>query len=70
MDNTIIDENSIMEDSIIGENVHFNGTIIAQNNIYSIVKDKKIKVDRLDTIMGYNVKANNVTINAGRKIWR
>jgi len=69
MDNVTIDKDSIVEDSIIGENVHFNGKIIAKNNIYSIVKDKKIKVDRLGAIMGDNVKANNVTINAGCKIW-
>ena len=49
--------------------MHFNGKIIAKNNIYSIVKDKKIKVDRLGAIIGDNVKANNVTINAGCKIW-
>ena len=44
MDNVTIDKDSIVEDSIIGENVHFNGKIIAKNNIYSIVKDKKINV--------------------------
>ena len=54
MDNTIIDNNSIVEDSIIGENVHFNG---------------KIKVDRLGAIIADNVKAENVIINPGCKIW-
>ena len=69
MDNVTIDKDSIVEDSIIGENVHFNGKIIAKNNIYSIVKDKKINVESLGAIIGDNVKANNVTINAGCKIW-
>jgi len=69
MDNTIIDKNSVIEDSIIGENVHFNGTIIAKNNVYSVVKDKKIKVDRLGAVIADNVKANNVVIDPGCKIW-
>ena len=66
---TIIDKNSIIEDSIIGENVYFKGTIIAKNNIYSTIKNKKIKVDRLGAIISDNVKAENVIINAGCKIW-
>ena len=69
MDNTIIDKNSIVEDSIIGENVHFNGKIIAKNNVYSIVKNKKIKVDRLGAIIADNVKAENVIVNPGCKIY-
>ena len=69
MDNTIIDKGSIIEDSIIGENVYFNGTIIAKNNIYSNVKHKKIKIDRLGAIISDNVRAENIIINAGCKIW-
>lgn len=69
MDGTIIDKNSIIEDSIIGENVYFKGAIIAKNNVYSIVKGKKIKVDRLGAIISDNVKAENVIINAGCRIW-
>lgn len=69
MDNAIINKNSIVEDSIIGENVSFSGKIIAKSNIYSNIKDKKIKVDRLGAIIADNVKANNVTINPGCKIW-
>jgi len=69
MDNTIVDKNSIIEDSIVGENVYFNGKIIAKNNVYSVVKNEKIKVDKLGTIIADNVKANNVTINPGCKIW-
>jgi len=69
MDNTIIDKNSIIEDSIIGENVYFSGKIMAKNNVYSIVKNKKIILDRLGAIIGDNVKAKNVTIDAGCKIW-
>ena len=35
-----------------------------------IVKNnKKIKVDKLGTIIADNVKANNAVINAGCKIW-
>jgi|TARA_Y100000310_G_scaffold36526_1_gene34370 NDP-sugar pyrophosphorylase family protein len=69
MDNTTIDKNSIVEDSIFGENVHFNGQIIAENNIYSIVKNKKIKVGRFGTVMGDKVNAEDVNITPGCKIW-
>ena len=69
MNNTTVDKGSIVQDSIIGENVYFKGAIIAKNNVYSIVKGKKIKVDRLGAIIADNVKANNVVISAGCKIW-
>ncbi|MCH8067075.1 MAG: NTP transferase domain-containing protein [Nanoarchaeota archaeon] len=69
MDTSVIDGNSIIEDSIIGRNVHFSGKIIAKNNIYSTVKNEKIKVDRLGAVIADNVKADNVVIDAGCKIW-
>ena len=69
MNRAIINENSIIENSIIGENVHFSGKILAKNNIFSIVKNKKIKVDRLGSIIAENVIAENVVINPGCKIW-
>ena len=69
MDKTIIDKDSIVKDSIIGENVYFKGRIISKNNFYSSVKNKKIKVGRLWAIIADNVKAKNVVINPGCKIW-
>ena len=69
MDNVTIEKNSVVEDSIIGENTYFNGKIISEDGVYSVVKDKKIKVDKLGAIIGDNVKANGVEINPGSKIW-
>ncbi len=69
MDNTIVEKGSLIEDSVIGENVYFKGKIIAKNNVYSVVKGKKLKVTRLGAIISDNVKAENVIINAGCKIW-
>ena len=69
MDNTSIAKNSVVEDSIIGENVSFDGKIIAKNNVYSIVKGKKINVSRFGAVVGDNVKAKNVDIVTGCKIW-
>ncbi len=69
MDNVIIDKNSIVEDSIIGENVHFNGKIASKSNVYSVVKNEKVKVDKLGAVVGDNVRAENVEINPGVKIW-
>lgn len=69
MDNTTIDRNSIVKDSIIGENVYFSGKIISRNNAYSMVKGKKIKANSLGAVIADNVKAKNTIINAGCKIW-
>lgn len=69
MDGAIIYKSSIIQNSIIGENVHFNGKVLTKNNVYSVVKGKKIKVYRLGAIIADNVKAENVKINAGCKIW-
>ena len=69
MDNSNIEKNSVVEESIIGENVYFNGKIVSEDNVYSVVKDKKIKVDKLGAIIGDNVRADGVEIKPGSKIW-
>ena len=69
MDNTIIEKNSVVEDSIIGENVRFSGKIISKNNAYSVVKNKKIKIDKAGAIIGDNVNVSNAVIEPGCKIW-
>jgi len=69
MDKTIIEKNSIVQNSVIGENVYFSGKIIARNVVYSSSKNKSIKSQRLGAVIGDNVRAENVTIKAGCKIW-
>jgi len=69
MDNTTIEENSIIENSIIGENVTFLGKAKSKANAITIVKNKQIKVGKLGTIIGDNVSADNVKIKPGVKIW-
>lgn len=69
MDNSVIEKDSVVEESVIGENVYFKGKVKAKENIYSIVKNKKIKVNKLGAIIADNVKAKNVIIEAGCKIW-
>jgi UDP-N-acetylglucosamine diphosphorylase / glucose-1-phosphate thymidylyltransferase / UDP-N-acetylgalactosamine diphosphorylase / glucosamine-1-phosphate N-acetyltransferase / galactosamine-1-phosphate N-acetyltransferase len=69
MDNTIIAGKSAVADSIIGENVYLRGKIRSKASAYSIVKNKKIKVKGLGAIVGDNVKARDVVINPGCKIW-
>lgn len=54
MDSAIIDKNSTVEDSIIGENAHFSGKITAKNSIGAVIGD--------------NCELINVKINAGVKI--
>ena len=69
MDNSVIDKNSIVEDSVIGENVYFSGKIKSKNNAASIVNGKEIKIDKFGAVIGDNVKARHMVINAGCKIW-
>ncbi|MEK6983070.1 MAG: sugar phosphate nucleotidyltransferase [Nanoarchaeota archaeon] len=69
MDSTSIGTNSIVEDSVIGENVNFQGKILAENNVFSAVKNEKINVGRLGAIIADNVNAKNVIVNPGCKIW-
>ncbi len=69
MDNSIIEKNSVIENSIIGENVYFKGTAKAKNNAVSVIKGKSISAGTLGAIIGDNVKAENVAIMPGCKIW-
>ena len=69
MGNTFIGKGSVIEDSVIGKNVYFNGKALAGNNVHSAVKGEWIMVDRLGAIIGDNVKADNVMIKPGCKIW-
>ena len=69
MDDAIIEKDSVVEDSIVGENAYFNGKIISKDEVYSVVKGKKIKVGKLGAIIGDNVKAEGVEIKPGSKIW-
>ena len=55
MDSSIIDENSVVEDSVVGENVYFRGKIKSKNRLGAIIAD--------------NAKAKDVIIKAGCKIW-
>ncbi len=69
MEHTTIDKDSIVESSVIGENVHFKGEIISKKNVYSTIKGKKIKAGRLGAIIADNVVAKNVIVKPGFKIW-
>ncbi|MBW2976737.1 NTP transferase domain-containing protein [Candidatus Woesearchaeota archaeon] len=69
MDNTTVGKDSIVEDSVIGENVYFKGIAKSSKNVESVVKGEKVIVHRLGTIIGDNAKAEEVEINPGCKIW-
>lgn len=68
MDGAIIDKNSLVEDSVIGEGVHFSGMIASKDNVYSIINNKKIKAGKLGAIIGDNCDLVNVCISPGCKI--
>ena len=69
MDNSIVEEQSSVENSIIGENAYFEGKIIAEDNAYSYVKGKKVPAGRLGAIIGDNTRVMNSTLLPGSKIW-
>ncbi len=69
MDNTIIEKNAYIENSIIGESVYFSGIAKATDNVISIVKELPRDAGRLGAIIGDGVKAEDVNIKPGCKIW-
>ena len=69
LDNTMIDKDSLIENSIIGENVYFSGMAKSAKNAESVINGKTIFVERLGAVIGDNVKAENVEIKPGCKIW-
>lgn len=69
MDNSVIDKDSLVEDSVIGENVYFSGKIKSKNNAASVVNGKEIKIGKFGAVIGDNAVAKNATVSAGCKIW-
>jgi len=69
MDRSVIGKNSVVEDSVIGENVHFSGTIESNNNAHSAVNGKKVRIGRFGAVIGDNAIAKNTAIEAGCRIW-
>ena len=69
MEETIIDNGSIVEDSVIGENVYFKGKIPAKNKVFSMINNKEIQAGMLGAIVGDNSKLFNVVIKTGCKIF-
>jgi len=68
-DNVTIEKNSLIEDSIIGNDVYFSGKILSEENVKSMVNGKLAVVKKLGGILGDKVIANEVIINPGCKIW-
>jgi len=69
MNDSIIDTGSVVEDSVIGENVYFKGNAKSEKKVKSVVKGKFILAEKLGTIIADNVRAENVDIKPGCKIW-
>lgn len=69
MDRTIIEKGSYVENSIIGESCYFNGIAKAADNTISVVKGLPRDAGRLGAIIGDGVKAEDVNIKPGCKIW-
>ena len=69
MDNTIIEEKSSVENSVIGEDAYFEGRTIAKDNACSSVKGKKVPAGRLGAIIGDNTRVMDSILLPGSKIW-
>ena len=62
MDNTTIDEGSFIENSIIGENVFFSGTIRAKKNAVFEVNGKPVNVQNFGAVIGDNSRLINANL--------
>ncbi len=69
MNDSIIDTDSVVEDSVIGENVYFKGSAKSEKNVKSVVKGKFVLAEELGAVIADNVRAENVDIKSGCKIW-
>ncbi|HII64633.1 TPA: NTP transferase domain-containing protein [Candidatus Woesearchaeota archaeon] len=69
MDNVIIEQDSVIEHSIIGSGTHFWGIIRSAKEARSIVNGKSVPAGEFGAAVGDNVTAKNVDIAAGCKIW-
>ena len=69
MDNTNVMEGSIVENSVIGENVFFKGIAKKGAPAKSFVKNRYIDVPALGAIMGDNSTITDSNISPGSKIW-
>ena len=69
MDNSFIGKNSVIENSVIGNNVRFDGKIKSKNNAVSVVNGRKIAAGKFGAAIGGNVTAEAAVIEAGVKVW-
>ncbi|HLG24743.1 MAG TPA: hypothetical protein VI564_07485, partial [Candidatus Nanoarchaeia archaeon] len=69
MDNTLISKNSIVENSVIGSNVKFDGITLSGKNTISEVNGIKIKIKNFGAVIADNSILENVAINPGCKVW-
>ncbi|MBU0614987.1 MAG: NTP transferase domain-containing protein [Nanoarchaeota archaeon] len=69
MDNTLVRPGSVVKDSILGDNVTFQGTIHSNENATSIVKKIPRKAGKLGAVIGDDCTLEKVNITTGVKIW-
>lgn len=69
LDGVTVEEDAIIESSVIGEGVTFEGTINAAENAISIVKGKKVQAGKFGAAIGDYVIAREADVNAGVKVW-
>jgi len=68
-DNVIIHKGSVVEDSVIGDNVEFKGEVKSRDNMEIEIRGKKMTVDYFGAAIGDNAKLIGVNVNAGTMIW-
>jgi bifunctional UDP-N-acetylglucosamine pyrophosphorylase/glucosamine-1-phosphate N-acetyltransferase len=68
-DNVIIHKNSVVEDSVISDNVEFSGTIETKYKTAVKVKDRVIEVDNFGAAIGDGARLIDVLIEPGSLIW-
>lgn len=69
MDNVMVKSGSVIEKSILGKGVVFEGKAESGEKVRSIVRKKPIIVKKLGAIVADDVKCEDVVIKPGCKVW-
>ncbi|MBD3164509.1 NTP transferase domain-containing protein [Candidatus Woesearchaeota archaeon] len=68
-DNVIIHKDSVIEDSIIGNNVEFRGTVETAPKVEIKVKGRVMKVENFGAAIGDSCRLKDVLLESGTLVW-
>lgn len=69
MDGSRVSSDSVVENSVIGHDVDFDGLALSGNQVFSMVKGKKVKIKNLGSVIGDGAKIKSAYLSPGVKVW-